>query len=269
MKNKYKEKFSLEGKKVFLIGPGLIGLEVCKALSECGAEVLVMDRSITSFERFFKENENKRIRFSTFDVTELETIERNLEGLFKEYFVPEIYINCSYPTTEDWISSDFEKIQLSSLNKNLSFQLTSPIWIARLVAEKLKKQSVKGSLIFMNSIYGIQGQDESIYSGTEMKENMIYPAIKGGITNFTRQMASHYSKHGIRINSVCAGGVEGHVKGAAKQDPVFKKNYSKKVPIGRLAKPEEISSAILFLASDLSSYVTGTNLVVDGGWSAI
>ena len=97
-----------------------------------------------------------------------------------------------------------------------------------------------------------------------MQENMTYSIIKGGIVNLTKQMASYYGKTGIRVNALCPGGVidEG-------QNKKFVENYTKKVPLKRLAQPEEIANAALFLASDASSYITGISLLVDGGWTSI
>ena len=89
------------------------------------------------------------------------------------------------------------------------------------------------------------------------------------MANFTKQLASYYGSYGIRINSVVAGGVKGHVKGSKKkQNKIFLKNYCLKVPLKRLAKPEDIANPIIFLISNNSNYITGTNLIVDGGWSA-
>ena len=120
------------------------------------------------------------------------------------------------------------------------------------------------------SIYGILGQDLSIYLNTKMEENMSYSIIKGGITNLTRQMASYYGKFNIRVNTICPGGIKGTVQGVMnKQEKNFVKNYSSKVPLSRLGNPNEISYPVLFLASEASSYITGSTLVVDGGWSII
>ena len=119
------------------------------------------------------------------------------------------------------------------------------------------------------SIYGILGQDLNIYENTSMKENMTYSIIKGGIINFTRQMASYYGKH-VRINSISPGGLRGHVQGKSKnQEKKFIINYSNKVPINRLGNSIEIAYSTLFLASDAASYINGHNLIVDGGWSII
>ena len=98
---------------------------------------------------------------------------------------------------------------------------------------------------------------------------MTYSIMKGGILSFTKQMASYYSKKGIRINNVCPGGVIDKSKIKSKKYKTFIKNYSSRCPAGRLAEPSEIATSIVFLSSDDSSYITGTSLVVDGGWTAI
>mgnify|MGYP001324713106 FL=1 len=125
------------------------------------------------------------------------------------------------------------------------------------------KKNISGSIIQLSSIYGIVGQNLEIYKGTKMAESMSYSVIKGGINNLTRQMASYYGKYNIRINSVCAGGVFDY------QNKLFLKNYKKIVPLKRLAKTDEIASTVAFLSSDASSYITGSMIMVDGGWTAI
>ena len=129
------------------------------------------------------------------------------------------------------------------------------------------KKGIGGSIIQLSSIYGIVGQDLNIYEGTDMHENMTYAAIKGGITNLTRLMASYYGQYNIRINSLCPGGLEGHVAGKGDtQNPVFVKQYSRKNPLKRLGLAEEVASTALFLSSNASSYITGSTIMVDGGW---
>ena len=122
----------------------------------------------------------------------------------------------------------------------------------------------------LSSIYGFLGQNMEMYKNTKMRENMNYSIIKGGIINLTRQLASYYGKFNIRVNTISPGGIIGSAKGLSKtQDIKFVKNYSKLTPLKRMGKPEEIASAIIFLASDSSSYITGSNLIIDGGWSII
>ena len=103
-----------------------------------------------------------------------------------------------------------------------------------------------------------------------MRENMNYSVIKGGITNFSRQLASYYGKDGIRVNAICPGGISGHVKGSSKKQNIkFIKNYSMNCPLSRLGTAQEVAFSVLFLSSDASSYIPGTSFMVDGGWSAI
>ena len=153
--------------------------------------------------------------------------------------------------------------------QNIKINLASSCYVTRLIAEACVKNKKKCNIVLLSSIYGLVGQDLSIYKNTDKKENMTYSIIKGGIINFTRQMASHYSKKGLRINNVCPGGVIDNSKLKLKKYKSFLKNYSSRCPMGRLANPAEIASSILFLLSEKSSYITGTSLVVDGGWTVI
>lgn len=102
-----------------------------------------------------------------------------------------------------------------------------------------------------------------------MEPNPIYSLIKGGLNTFSKNMASYYGQYGIRINTIISGGIEGHIAGSKnKQSSRFKNNYSKKTFLKRLAKPQEIARGVVFLSLDKSSYITGSNLVIDAGWSA-
>ena len=148
--------------------------------------------------------------------------------------------------------------------------MNSYAWLSKIVADEMLKNKIKGSIINLNSIYGLVGQDLNIYQKTSMKENMPYSMIKGGLVNLTRQMASYYGRYGIRVNNICSGGLKGHVAGKSKfQNKQFVKNYENKVPLKRLGEPEEVANVITFMASDASSYITGSNILVDGGWTII
>ena len=124
----------------------------------------------------------------------------------------------------------------------------------------MKKQNF-GSLINMSSIYGKIGPDFSIYSNTDMTMPAAYSAIKGGINNMTRYLASYYGGHNVRVNTVSPGGIYNN------QPQSFVKNYSEKVPLKRMGSPKDIVSAVYYLLTDDAAYVTGHNLIVDGGWT--
>jgi NAD(P)-dependent dehydrogenase (short-subunit alcohol dehydrogenase family) len=120
-----------------------------------------------------------------------------------------------------------------------------------------------GSIVNIASIYGVVGNDFTVYEGTDLKTAAPYSAIKGGLINFTRYIASYYGRYGIRANCVSPGGI------FDKQNPVFVENYEKKVPMKRMGTPEDIAPSVSFMLSDDAKYITGQNLVVDGGWTAI
>ena len=164
----------------------------------------------------------------------------------------------------------FKKIKLLSYRRNIDIHLNSYSWTARLIAEEMAKKKIKGSIIMTSSIYGIKAQDLTIYEGTNLEENMTYAVIKAGIIQLVKQMASYYGRHNIRVNAICPGGLEGNIAGKkVPQDKLFKRRYIKKTPLNRMADPEDIANASLFLLSDASSYITGTTLLIDGGWSCI
>lgn len=250
-------KYNLKKKKIFVLGgSGLIGTKVCEELLEFKASIINLD---------IKKNKTKyrNYKFISFDISDFKNLNLNISKIIKKYGCPDIFINCSYPKTNDWIKNNISNIKLDSFNKNICLQLTSSSWVLKLVADEMKKNKKLGSIIQLTSIYGLVGQNLNIYENTNMVDNLTYSVIKGGQSNLVRQMASYYGKYKIRVNAVCAGGVFDN------QNKVFVKKYSKQVPIKRMAKAHEISSAIIFLSSEASSYITGSNLIVDGGWTSI
>ena len=261
----YKEKFSLEGRTAFIVGgEGLIGKEITKAISSHGAKIVILDLVKKDY------NDKDNIYYKNFDCSNLEDIEPKLKDLIKEFDCPDIFINCSYPRTKDWSDNSFEKITLQSFRKNIDIHMNSYAWLAKNIAEAMSYHGKRGSIIQFGSTYGIVGQDITIYENTDMAENMSYATIKGGIANLTRQMASYYGKYNIRVNTICPGGISGHVAGKSEtQNPIFVDQYCEKVPLKRLGRPEEIASTVVFLSSDASSYITGATIMVDGGWTAI
>lgn len=260
----YLNKFRLDNKLSFVIGSeGLIGKKVVEYFVSAGSNVICIDKKINK-------NLIKNCTFAKFDISKINFFEKNYKKILNKYGVPDVFINCSYPYTSDYPSNDFANITFKSFRKNIDIHLNTFSWFAKLTAESMKENKINGSLIQLGSIYGFLGQDLSIYKNTQMKENMSYSIIKGGIINLTRQIASYYGKFNIRINTLSPGGIKGPVAGKSKtQNKEFIKNYSSRNPMKRLGKPEEIATVALFLASDASSYINGINLVVDGGWSSI
>ncbi len=257
------DKIKLINKKVYILGGfGLVGKKVVESTLSVGAEVIVLD---------IKQGEiQSNVKYEKFDCSKLKTLEKNFNRIIKKLGCPDVFINCSYPRTKDWTQCSFNKITLKRMSKNVEIHMNSYAWVAKIVAEKMVKNKIKGSIINLNSTYGLLGQDMNIYEKTGMRENMPYSMIKGGLVNLTRQMASYYGRFGVRVNSICSGGLKGHVAGKSSfQTKQFIKNYKKKVPLSRLGDPDEVANVITFIASDASSYITGSNVIVDGGWTII
>jgi len=269
----YLQKFRLDDKTAFVVGGlGFIGREVSTAFASAGAKTIVLD--LKSEQAAVFEEEMSRagyeLYFRSFDCADMNHLEQNFSGMFDEFRCPDVFINCSYPKTQDWGKSSFREVTLTSFRKNVDIHMNSYAWLAHKAAEIMVEAGKDGSIIQLGSIYGILGQDLTVYEGTDMNENMTYAAIKGGITSLTRQMASYYGQFNIRVNTLVAGGLSGHVAGKSdSQNPIFVKQYSNKTPLKRLGRAEEVASTALYLASDASSYITGTTILVDGGWSAI
>ena len=257
------KKINLKNKTIYILGgSGLIGSKVLKNILSLGPKVVVLDIK--------RNNLNPNVKFEKFDCSNLNKLESRFKKVIKKFGCPHIFINCSYPIAKDWSSGSFKKITLKIMKKNVDAHLHSYSWLSKLAADEMVKKNINGSIINMNSIYGLLGQDLNIYKKTSIKESMPYSLIKGGMVNLVRQMASYYGKYGIRINNVCSGGLKGHQAGkSTPQEKNFIKNYSEKTPLKRLGEPEEVANVIIFLATDASTYITGTNLVIDGGWSAI
>lgn len=256
----YLDKFSLKAKIAFVNGgAGLIGSEVVKALSDAGAKVILLDINEKAALKLRKKI--KGLVYEFFDAANLRELDKNIEILAKKYKKIDVWINTSFPRTADW-GEKIENLPLESFEKNVSMHLNSYAWISRKVCMIMKKQK-GGSLINFGSIYGERGANFNIYDGTKMTSAFAYSAIKGGIINLSRYLASYFGEYNVRVNTVCPGGIFDN------QDKTFVKNYSKQTPLKRMGKPEEIAGAVLFLASENASYISGATIMVDGGWTAI
>ena len=263
------EQINLENKYIVINGGfGLIGSEIAERCLQSGAQLLIIDNNKKKLSLIKK-------KFSTFkDNFKILIVDSASKNSLKKIILTiknfnnfNTFINCSYPRDKNWNNNTFKSKNISSFTKNLETNFISNVWLTKEIAEIMKKNNRLSSIILFSSIYGMVGQDLEIYNNSNIKENICYSVIKGGILNYTRLMASYYGKHKIRVNSISPGGVIN--KENNPQNKNFIKNYSKRVPIKRIAKSSEIANAVLFLCSDLSSYMNGSNLVVDGGWTAI
>ena len=155
------------------------------------------------------------------------------------------------------------------MQKNVDNFLISSAWIGKFFADKMSLKK-NGSIIFLGSIYSKLGQNLDNYKGSNISENYSYSIIKGGMDNAARQLASYYGRFNVRVNNLCPGSLKSHVAGvSAKQSPKFVKKFTNNTPLRRLGRSNEIANVALFLASDLSSYITGQSIYADGGYTII
>jgi len=245
--------FNMLDSKIVIVtgGSGLLGKAIINDLITNQANVINFDiKNITNAE-FFR-----------CDVTDDTSIQNCVVSVMNKYGRIDALINNAYPRTEDWGKNSFEDINPASWRKNIDFQLNSYVMCIKAIIPVMLKQNF-GSIINIASIYGIVGNDFTIYESTNMNPPAEYSAIKGGIINLSRYLASKYGKNNIRVNCVSPGGIFDN------QNENFVRVYEDRVPLKRMAKPEDIAPAVTFLSSDGAQYITGHNLVVDGGWTVI
>lgn len=258
----FPDKFSLHEKTAVVTGgTGLIGKPVVTGLAQAGAKVYIADIDEKAGNELEKTLHKKGLssEWIRLDITDISSIKSCIKTVIEREKKIDIWVNCAYPRTTDW-STKFEDIKYKSWKKNVDMHLNGYFLCCQQIAEQMKKQK-KGSIINLGSIYGVVGPDFSIYAGSNTTMPAAYAAIKGGIINFTRYLATYYAKDGIRVNAVCPGGIYDN------QPAVFVKKYAEKTPMGRMGYPEEIAGPVIFLASESSSYITGHILMVDGGWT--
>jgi NAD(P)-dependent dehydrogenase (short-subunit alcohol dehydrogenase family) len=256
----------LSGRRALITGgAGHIALAAANALTELNAVVAISDLTPDScHERALMLNENKANCAISVpcDLSDEQSTRSAVQQAVRELGGLEIIIHCADASTtqnEGW-AVPFEKQSVAAWDRALRVYLTAPFILVQEAQEAFKKAG-KGSVIVISSIYGIVGPDMGLYEGTMMGNPAGYGASKGGLLQLTRYMATILAPN-IRVNAISPGGIW------RNQPDVFRERYEKRTPLHRMGTEEDLKGAIAYLASDLSAYVTGHNLVVDGGWTA-
>tara|TARA_B100000780_G_C21126765_1_gene457506 strand:- start:7991 stop:8722 length:732 start_codon:yes stop_codon:yes gene_type:complete len=231
-------------------GSGILGKAIVNEIKCEGGIAINLDISI---------EENKDHSYQ-FDLKKEDYIE-TLKKILLNYNQIDGLVNAAYPRTNDWGAKP-EDITEFSFKTNVDWQLNSVYFIIKEVVEIMKKNN-SGSVVNIASIYGMVGNDFNIYKNTSLNPPIAYSAIKGGLINMNRYLASYFSKFNLRFNCISPGGILNN------QDSIFVENYNQKVPLGRMGDPMDIAPAVCFLLSDKSSYITGQNIAIDGGWTVI
>jgi NAD(P)-dependent dehydrogenase (short-subunit alcohol dehydrogenase family) len=264
------ELFSLKGKVAIVTGAlGLIGRNHCQALSEAGASVIVADTNEQKCEDFAAYYLHNSIG-TYLDVTRKESVIEMKETVLRKYHKIDILVNNA--AVNDMVEdpkaateqSKFENYPLELWQKSMDVNLTGVFLCSQVIGSQMVKQG-NGTIINIASTYGISAPDQSLYRDEEGNQSFYkppaYSVTKGGVIMLTKYLAAYWGNLGVRVNTLTPGGVKN------AQDDFFIENYSKKTPLGRMANSSDYKGAIVFLSSDASSYMTGANLVVDGGWT--
>jgi len=271
------EKFDLTGHVAVVTGGvGLLGSEFCRTLAEAGAAVAVVDlnsAAATKVAEALAQAGHKALAIPT-DITQPESVNDMVEKVVSSFGRLDILVNSAALDPKfdpDAVSKgiapgNFEEYPLEQWNAALNVNLTGMFLVTQACVKQMLAQGKKGSIINICSTYGLNGPDQRIYRKADGSQPafkpVYYTVTKAGVLGFTKYLSAYYMETEIRVNTLTPGGVFNN------HDETFVKNYSAKTILGRMARKDEMNGALLFLASEASSYMTGNNLVVDGGWTA-
>jgi len=266
------ELFSLANKVVVVTGgAGLLGQVFCQALVDVGANVAIVDLDLASAETVAKrinKSEAQRVIAVGSDITSPESVTQMVTNVVKQLGRIDVLVNnaASKGSNLNAFFESFEDYSLKTWREVMSVNIDGLFLVAQAVGKQMKKQG-GGSIIQTSSIYGVVAPDQRIYEGSEyngrpINTPAVYSASKSAVNGLTNYLATYWASSKIRVNSLTPGGI------ASGQNSEFNKKYSNRVPLGRMGEATELVGALIYLASDASSYVTGQNLIVDGGLSA-
>ncbi len=272
---KIQEKFDLTGRAAVVTGgAGLLGSEFCKALAEAGASVAVADLNFDAANKIADAlcRDGYRAKGLGADITQPDSVKQLVASVLSDFGRLDILVNSAAldpkfdpdAASKGIAPGSFEDYPLDQWNAALNVNLTGMFLITQACVKPMTENG-KGSIINICSTYGLNGPDQRIYirDGKRVAFKPVYYTVtKAGVLGFTKYLAAYYADTEIRVNALTPGGVFNH------HEEYFVRNYSAKTILGRMAKRDEMNGALLFLASDASSYMTGNNVVVDGGWTA-
>lgn len=274
------KKFDLSGKVAIVTGgPGLLGQEFCRTLAEAGSSVVVADINSNGVNKVATEliKAGFHAMGVATDITQPESVQNLVTETLDNFGRLDILVNSAAldpkfdpealadMARRGAVSGAFEDYPLESWKAALEVNLTGMFLCCQAAVKPMLAQGKKGSIINICSTYGLAGPDQRIYQrqGKQAAFKPVYYSVtKAGVLGLTRYLSTYYAGTEIRVNALTPGGVFNN------HDATFLKAYSSRTVLGRMANKDEMNGALLFLASDASSYMTGSNLVVDGGWTA-
>lgn len=270
------DKFDLDGRVAVVTGgAGLLGTEFCRTLAEAGAAVVVADLNLETASEIASKLTESGFAATGFglDVTRVESAHELASVTLGKFGRLDILVNSAAldpkfdpeAAAKGIAPGAFEDYPLEQWNAALNVNLTGMFLVTQACVKPMLELGKKGSIINICSTYGLNGPDQRIYikDGKRVAYKPVYyTTTKAGVMGFTKYLAAYYAGTEIRVNALTPGGVYNN------HEEYFVENYSAKTILGRMAELDEMNGALLFLASDASSYMTGNNVVVDGGWTA-
>lgn len=270
------DSFRLDGQVIIITGgAGLLGKEYTRAVAEAGGIPVVADidskAAVKVAKKVEAETGAKTLGLHV-DVTDKDSVKAMVKQVLREFRRIDGLVNNAAlnPKFEGLHAHEhtysFEDFPLKLWNQSLAVDLTGMFLCAQAVAPAMLRAG-KGSIVNISSTYGLVGPDQRLYQKNDPKaptsfKPVAYSVTKSAVLGLTRYLATYWAGKGIRVNALTPGGVyNGH-------DDEFVERYSFRTPLGRMAKKDEYNAALVFLLSDASSYMTGSNLVIDGGWTA-
>lgn len=254
--------FDLSGRVALITGAsGHLGSAMANALAEAGARVIIAsrdDKKAQTSAASLGGKEKGRHLSVVIDHMDEESISRGFDEAVKLAGQIDILI-CN---GHEALSADWRSVTGEQFNRQLQ-NATGYFLLARALHEHLTKRGVDGSIVMIGSMYGVVGSYPAVYEGISSANPVAYQALKGGIVQMVRHLAVYWAKDRIRVNCLSPGPFPSSSASAELVDRL--KAHS---PLGRMGKPHELKGALVFLASGASSYMTGQNLLVDGGWTA-
>lgn len=256
-------------------GAGLLGQRYCEALLEAGARVAIADVNGERAEQLARRLGHERALGVAVDVRDAPSVQAGVEAAVSRFGSLDILVNNAALTVRggserllnDYFAP-FESYSQEVWQLALDVNLTGMVLCAQAAGRRMLRQG-KGVMVNVSSTYGVVAPDQRIYEGvkspyaeTDFNTPVSYAVTKSAVLGLTRYLATYWGRQNIRVNSLTPHGVYDN------HDETFVRNFAFRSPLGRMARNDEYRGALLFLVSDASSYMTGANLVVDGGWTA-
>ncbi|CAH0184837.1 Dihydroanticapsin 7-dehydrogenase [Microbacterium oxydans] len=268
--------FSVRDKVVVVTGGfGQIGAEFVRSLHERGARVAVTSRSEVAdpAARLGLDDPEGRLLAIEMDITDQASVDAGFDRVVETWGVPTVVVNNAgidtQPSAPPEVSGPFEEFPVDVFREVVDTNLVGTFLVTQAAGRRMRDAGLGGSIVNVGSIYGMVSPVQDIYAykaedtGIPFIKPVAYSAAKSGLYNLTRYCATYWGRAGIRVNTLTPSGVRRDT-----QDAKFQANYIERMPIGRMAEADEYNGALVFLASDASTYMTGSNVVVDGGWTA-